>query len=84
MTLNDSRGGDTFCRPRVGVEGGKGGTNYFLRKLEKERKKRKFFSTKTGQLFTSKTTKNCKNGNFAPFSWPYFLKEPDFRFYGRG
>ena len=46
---NGSRGGDTFCSPRGGVEGGKGGgTNHIFAKENKDfcenmRKKSKVF-----------------------------------------
>ena len=47
MTLNDSRGGDTFCRPRVGVEG-EGGDKKILQEktgnfAKARKRKRKVF-----------------------------------------
>ncbi len=55
---NGSRGGDTFCPPRGGVEGGMGGgTSQIFTKenrdlCENMRKKSKVFKQHKGHLFT--------------------------------
>ena len=84
-TNNGYRGGDTFGRPRGGVEdrGERGaGKPIFYKKSGKIVKKNPaIFSYKKGQLSISKTTKrkNIKNHNCTSFPWSYFLKAPDFR-----
>ena len=86
---NGSRGGDTFCPPRGGVEGGKGGganqifvgekTRMFAKTLERKAR----FLSKTRAISSlrklQKVEKICSKMSIFPLSWlEFFLKVPDF------